>query len=281
MSSTGTSLDYPPCAMERGQFNRRELWRRYPKCGPGSAVENSLIEQYLPLVKTVAGRLAMTLPSHISVEDLYSAGLVGLLHGVRRFDPAGGSSFEAYARIRIRGAILDELRRLDWVPRSVRDKARKVEQTRRNLAHRNGAMPSDEEMAAALDLSPREYEELVKTIRPATYVCLDSLQTGDGEHDGGCHELINDESQMNPGEDASLREMASLMEERLQQLPEIQRKVLRLYYFEDLRLREIAEVYGVTESRICQIHAQAILAIKAFLRRRDPDVFNHPLRVGS
>ena len=103
----------------------------------------------------------MTLPSHISMDDLYSAGLVGLLNAVRRYDPAGGSSFESYARVRIRGTVFDELRRLDWVPRSVHDKAKKVEQTMRDLAHRNGSLPSDAEMAKALDLSPREYEELV------------------------------------------------------------------------------------------------------------------------
>jgi RNA polymerase sigma factor for flagellar operon FliA len=277
MTATSPSLDYPPSARDEGQFNKQELWRRYSKCDPGSATENSLIEQYLPLVKTVVGRLAMTLPSHLSMDDLYGAGLVGLLNAVRRFDPKGGSSFEAYARVRIRGAIFDELRRLDWVPRSVHDKAKKVEQTMSALVQRKGSIPTDAEMAKALDLSLREYEELLEKIRPASYVCLDAVQGGDGENGGGSHELIADESQIDPREGASLREMASLVEDRLQQLPEMQRKVLALYYFEDLRLREIAEAFGVTESRICQIHAQAILAIKALLRRQDPEVFNHPL----
>jgi RNA polymerase sigma factor for flagellar operon FliA len=281
MTSTGPSLDSPPSASDEGQFNQQELWRRYSKCDPGSVTENSLIEQYLPLVKTVVGRLAMTLPSHISMDDLYGAGLVGLLNAVRRFDPKGGSSFEAYARVRIRGAVFDELRRLDWVPRSVHDKAKKVEQTMHTLVQRKGGIPTDVEMAKALDLSLREYDELLEKIRPATYVCLDAAQNGDGEGGGGSHDLIADESQIDPREGASLREMARLVEERLQQLPEMQRKVLALYYFEDLRLREIAEAFGVTESRICQIHAQAILAIKALMQRQDPEVFNHPLRTDS
>jgi RNA polymerase sigma factor for flagellar operon FliA len=128
MTSTSPSLDYAPSTRKEGQFNQQELWRRYSKSGAGSDTDHSLVEQYLPLVKTVVGRLALTLPSHICVDDLYGAGLVGLLNAVRRFDPKGGSSFEAYARVRIRGAIFDELRRLDWVPRSVHDKAKKVEQ---------------------------------------------------------------------------------------------------------------------------------------------------------
>ena len=281
MTPTSSTLDCPPATDQGGRNSQNEFWRRYAKCVPGSKAENSLIEQYLPLVKSVVGRLAMTLPSHVNMDDLYSAGLVGLLDAVRRFDPAGGSSFEAYARVRIRGTIFDELRRLDWVPRSVHDKAKKVEQTMRALTHRNGAMPGNEEMAAALEMSPRQYEELLETIRPATYVCLDSARHGDGEGDGGCHELIQDESQANPGKDASMREMARLVRERIKQLPEMQRKVLALYYFEDLRLREIAEAFGVTESRICQVHAQAILAIKTLLRRQDPEVFSHPLCIDA
>jgi RNA polymerase sigma factor for flagellar operon FliA len=278
MTATSPILDYPPAGKESSQ---QDLWRRYSKRGAGSAVENSLIEQYLPLVKTIVGRLAMTLPSHISMDDLYSAGLVGLLNAVRRYNPTGGSSFESYARVRIRGTVFDELRRLDWVPRSVHDKAKKVEQTMRDLTHRNGSLPSDAEMAKALDLSPREYEELLEKIRPATYVCLDSMPSGDGENERGSHEIIADESQVDPRERASMREMAALVEERIHDLPEMQRKVLALYYFEDLRLREIAEAFGVTESRICQIHAQAITAIKSLLQRKDPDVFNHPLRTDS
>ena len=273
--STAT-LQRPSDKGERTASNQRDLWKKYSKSGPGSATESSIVEQYLPLVKTVVGRLAMTLPSHVSMEDLYSAGLVGLLNAVRRFNPKGGSTFESYARVRIRGAVFDELRRLDWVPRSVHDKAKKVERTMHDLAQRKGCLPTDGEMADALGISVSEYEELLDSIRPASYVCLDSAKsTAESENGGGSHELVADESQINPGDSAARRELASLIEIRLQQLPEMQRKVLALYYFEDLRLREIAEAFGVTESRICQVHAQAILAIKSLLRRQDPEVFDH------
>jgi RNA polymerase sigma factor FliA len=273
MSSTTLARDSHVTAPSRS--SQTELWRRYARSGPGSAPENDLVEQHLPLVKTVVGRLAMSLPAHVNMDDLYSAGLVGLLNAVRRFDPKGGSTFDSYARVRIRGAVFDELRRLDWVPRSIHDKAKKVEQTMHNLAQRNGQLPTGQEMAAALGMSFDEYEELIEEIRPASYVCLDSvLNAGDGDSRADNHDLVADDAQGNPGESTATREMARLIEGRMKQLPEMQRKVLALYYFEDLRLREIAEAFGVTESRICQIHAQAILGIKSLLRRQDPEVFN-------
>jgi RNA polymerase sigma factor FliA len=254
---------------ERTRANN-DLWRRYSRTGPGSDVENEVVEQYLPLVKTVVGRLAMTLPAHVNGEDLYSAGLVGLLNAIRRYNPNCGTAFETYARVRIRGAVFDELRRLDWVPRSVHDKARKVEKVMQELEQKNGKAPTEIEMAKALKLSLDEYQELLEQIKPATFVCLDSVRSAESDDGTSQYESVADERQVDPGEGTMVREMGRLIAERLEHLPEMQRKVLALYYFEDLRLREIAEVFGVTESRICQIHAQAILAIRSFLQRQDP-----------
>lgn len=243
--------------------------RRYQPTSPGSQAEADLVEQYLPLVKTVVGRIAMGLPSHVDAEELYSVGMVGLLNAVRQFDPKGGSSFESYARVRIRGAVYDELRRLDWVPRSVHDKARKVRVVMERLQQTLGRVPEDEEMANALNLTPGEYEDLMVEIRPATFVCLDAAPNTDDGNDSSNYESVADSSQPDPQEQAARHELARIIAERLEQLPEMQRKVLALYYFEDMRLREIAEVFGVTESRICQIHSQAIVAIKAYLQRRE------------
>jgi RNA polymerase sigma factor FliA len=258
---------------EQRRAHQKKMWRRYSRSGPGSRLENSLVEEYLPLVKTVVGRLAMTLPSHVNADDLYSAGLVGLLNAMRRFNPENGTSFETYARVRIRGAVFDELRRLDWVPRSVHEKAKKIEKTMQELTQRSGAIPTDDQMAKALGLSGREYEELLEEIRPTTYVCLDAIHGANDDHGGPVYEVIADDSQSNPEERTAFRELAALIKQRLHQLPEVQRKVLGLYYFEDLRLREIAEAFGVTESRICQIHSQAILAIKSLLKKEDPETF--------
>ncbi len=246
-----------------------EWRRRYGKVVAGSAAEEEIVKQHLPLVKHVVGRLAMTLPTHVDIDDLHSAGLVGLLNAVRQYDPNNGTSFETYARVRIRGAAFDELRRMDWVPRSVHAKARKVQAMMQQLEQQKGEVPSNLEMARALKMPLSDYEELLEEIRPACFLCLDSAQNTDGDSNATQYEAIPDPSQQDPVEDTARREMARLIAARLEQLPEMQRKVLALYYFEDLRLREIAEVFGLTESRICQIHAQAILAIKSYLQRLD------------
>lgn len=249
---------------------KQELTRRY-HIEPGSVAEAELVERYLPLVRTVVGRMAMSLPSHVDIEDLNSSGLVGLLNAVRNHDPEGGSSFESYARVRIRGAVLDELRRLDWVPRSVHDKARRVQAMIQELEQSLGQVPTAPQVARAMDLSLKEYEGLLDEIRPATFICLDASPNADGESDSDTtrYESVADESQEDPVAQASRHELAAVIGERLKQLPDMQRKVLALYYFEDLRLREIAEVFGVTESRICQIHSQAILNIRAFLQNHE------------
>jgi RNA polymerase sigma factor for flagellar operon FliA len=246
-----------------------EMWTRYACAGQGTPIEADIVQQYLPLVKTVVGRLAMTLPAHAATEDLYSAGLVGLLNAVRRFNPATGVLFETYARVRIRGAVFDELRRLDWVPRSVHDKARKVEFVMRAIEQKLGRLPTNLEMAAALDISEDEYEQLLTAIKPATFVCLDSVRSAEQEGEATQHEAVADSSQPDPGYSTARGEMANLIVRRLKHLPEVQRKVLALYYFEDLRLHEIAEVFGVTESRISQIHSAAVLALRSYLHKHD------------
>ncbi|HAV63123.1 MAG TPA: FliA/WhiG family RNA polymerase sigma factor [Verrucomicrobiales bacterium] len=263
-SDTGTAV-----AVAEPAPTREQLWKRYARARAGSDVEEQLVEQYLPLVKTVVGRLAMTLPSHVDIEDLYSAGLVGLLNAMRNFDQRNGTSFETYARLRIRGSVFDELRKMDWVPRSIHDKARKIQAAMGELEQAKGRAPTESEMASALNLSLADYQQWMKDVRPATFICLDAAASSESDDGPAQYESVADPAYVDPVEQTSRREMTRLIADRLEELPEMQRKVLALYYFEDMRLREIAEAFGLTESRICQIHSQAILSIKSYLRRYD------------
>lgn len=241
------------------------LWKGYSRKATRAEAEAGLVEQFLPLVKTVVGRLQMSLPAHVDAEDLYSAGLVGLLDAIRHYNPKLGSTFETYARVRIRGAVYDELRRMDWVPRSIHSKAKKVQLAVKTLEQKKRRVPTDIEVAGALGISLNEYQQLLEEIRPATFVCLDAAMNDESDSAPSQYEAFADAKQENPLDGVARNEMASILEEHLQELPQMQRQVLALYYFEDMRLREIAEIFGLTESRICQIHSQAILSMRAHL----------------
>lgn len=258
----------------------QELWQRYHQ-QVDTDTENALIEKYLPLVSSAAARLAMTLPEHVDKDDLHSAGLLGLLQALRNFDPACGASFETYARMRVRGAMLDELRRMDWVPRTVHEKARKIQNAMSQLEQKLGQTPTEAQIAKALSLSLPEYAQLLNEVRPAAFVCLDAVNSSEDGDGGSLHEVITRTVEESPLEQASQQELKRLIFDRLKELPEIQRKVLALYYAEDLHLREIAEVFGLTESRICQIHSQAILAIRAYVQRFESGLIKQPATANS
>jgi RNA polymerase sigma factor for flagellar operon FliA len=273
--SACATLDPPPAPVVEVKPTAQELWQRYHQQAD-THTENALVEQYLPLVRSVVGRLAMTLPDHVDADDLNSAGLVGLLQALRNYDPSCGSSFESYARLRVRGAMLDELRRMDWVPRTVHEKARRIQQTLLDLEQKLGRTPTDGEMAKAMKLTLNAYNDLLDEVRPASFVCLDATCTSDGGDMGSLYEIVANPESEDPVDQVSHRELKAVILSRLKQLPEMQRKVLALYYGEDLHLREIAEVFGVTESRICQIHSQAILAIRAYLQRYEAGMAGQP-----
>jgi RNA polymerase sigma factor for flagellar operon FliA len=244
-----------PCETSRTQ----QAWRAYD----AAASEEELLKSHLPLVRSVVDRMRASLPAHVEAEDLYSVGLVGLVHAARKFDPSLGVSFAGFAVTRIRGAVLDELRRMDWMSRSVRGKAKKLTDAIAEVEQRLGRPVSEAEMAEELSMTPEQYAALLDEVRPVSYVALDDTAM---EGEGSLHEIIADESQVTASEETMKREMVRLVVERMQQMPDIQKKVLAMYYFENLRLAEIAAAFGLTESRICQIHSQAVLSLRTYTK---------------
>lgn len=241
-------------------------WRAYQSAA-GKTDEASLINRYLPLVRNVVDRIKMNLPSHVEVDDLYSVGVTGLIAAVRRYDPEQGHTFTAYATTRIRGAVLDELRRLDWCPRRARAKARKLKTAMAELEQKHGRAATDEEVRTLLGLSAKDYAHWLEESKPVTFVAIDQCTENEDGGGSSLHDLIADDNAVPVQSRMEKEELWKLAAQRISELPDIQKRILAMYYFENMRLAEIAAVFDLTESRICQIHAQAILGLRAFLQR--------------
>ena len=243
------------------------VWRAYQGVSSQPIDERELIERYLPLVRNVVDRIKLNLPAHVDVDDLYSVGVTGLIAAVRKYDPSQDNTFAAYATMRIRGAVLDELRRLDWCPRRARAKARKIKEVINEIEQVTGSPASEDEIQQRLGLSTKEYNRWMEEARPVTFVAIDG--SGDDDSEGASlHEVIADENNVLARDRMEHEELLQLVAQRIQQLPDIPRKILAMYYFENMRLAEIAAVFGLTESRICQIHSQTVLALRASLQRQ-------------
>ena len=244
----------------------RELWQRYRATREPRARE-ALVLAYAPLVKYVAGRMGSGLPAHIEESDLISYGLSGLIAAIERYDPLREIKFETFAIPRIRGAILDELRALDWVPRTVRARARELERANVRLEGRLLRAPSDEELAAELRITVEELHESLLEISRSTIVALDELWSAAerGGEQVSLLETVADLEAPDPQHLLDLSERHRRVAEAIAALPERERLVIALYYYEELTLREIGEVLGVTESRISQLHAQAALRLRSKL----------------
>jgi RNA polymerase sigma factor FliA len=243
------------------------VWRAYQGVSTSAVDEKELIERYLPLVRNVVDRIKLNLPSHIEAEDLYSVGITGLIAAVRKYDPEQGNTFAGYAATRIRGAILDELRRMDWCPRRARARARKIKEAINALEQRIGGAATEEQICNELGLSRKDYAKWLEESRPVTFIAIDQLSGGESSEGVSLHELLPDETDETGRERVEKQEMLQLLAQRMGELPDIPRKILAMYYFENMRLAEIAAVFGLTESRICQIHSQTILGLRAYLGR--------------
>jgi RNA polymerase sigma factor FliA len=244
----------------------QDLWKRYKASGDERARER-LVVAYSPLVKYVAGRMGSGLPAHVEEADLISYGLGGLITAIQRFDLSREIKFETYAITRIRGAIIDELRTLDWVPRSVRARAREFERVNMKLEAKLQRAPTDDEMASQLGISVQDFQDALVQISNSTIVALDELwHVSDASGDQvSLLDTIPDTNAPDPQMLIDQSELRDRIADAIAALPEREKLVVALYYYENLTLREIGEVLGVTESRVSQLHTKAVLRLRSKL----------------
>ena len=244
-----------------------ELWREY-KESSRKDLRDRLILHYSPLVKFVAGRVAVGLPHNVEQADLVSYGIFGLMDAIDKYDPARGYKFETYAMSRIKGAIIDELRTIDWVPRSVRAKARAIERAYAKLEGELHRTPEEHEVVAELEMTREQFASTLSQISLVGIVPLDELLSGSDSSDGGGQSTLADtiaDGTDDPVEAYEVQEIKHILSEAIEGMPERERLVLNLYYYNGLTLSEIGEVLGVTESRVCQIHTKGILQLRSRL----------------
>jgi RNA polymerase sigma factor FliA len=241
------------------------LWTEYKRDG-ATSVRDTLIVHYSPLVKYVAGRVATGLPQNVDQADLVSYGIFGLIDAIDKFDLERGYKFETYAIARIKGAIIDELRSIDWVPRSVRAKARALEKAYAKLEAEHHRTPTDAELAEELDMSDSQLQQAFSQISFIGLVALDEMLSGGGEK-GEALTLGDTVADAHPGPMAAyeVEEMRQILAQAINDMPDREKVVLTLYYYEGLTLAEIGEVLGVTESRVCQIHTKSVIHLRAKL----------------
>jgi RNA polymerase sigma factor for flagellar operon FliA len=241
----------------------KDLWRRYKRDGDERARER-LVVAYSPLVKYVSGRMASGLPAHVEESDLISYGLGGLISAIERFELEREIKFETYAITRIKGSIIDELRSLDWVPRSVRARARAIERANTKLEHKLQRAPTDEEMAKELEMTVGDFQDALLQISNSTVAALDELWTvSDASGDSvSLLDTLQDPGAPDPAAVMDATDLKDRIADAIARLPEREKLVVALYYYENLTLREIGEVLGVTESRVSQLHTKAVLRLR-------------------
>ncbi len=242
------------------------LWEAH-QAEPTEASKEALLVVYLPVVRQVASRMKMSLPQSVNLEDLVGAGLMGLINSVENFNPELGFKFETYAIPRIRGAILDGLRDFDWVPRSIRSKEKLLESTIVALETELGRMPADEEISERLDLSMSEYHKLVDDVGATSMLSFDRPLTSDDESGGSLYDLVASTDGDSPLDLMERKEIRRLIIELINRLPEQEKLVIALYYYEELTLKEIGKVLDISESRVSQIHTKIIMSMKNHIRK--------------
>ena len=225
-----------------------------------------LVEKHLPLVRSIVERMKRKLPQRIETEELFSVGVTGLVAAARNYRASQVGSFSGYASTRIRGAILDELRRMDWMSRGSRSKAKRLGSAISRLEQEQGGEVCQEALCAEMQMTEEELQELMDEMRPMRMVSLDSPDEQGEMDDQSLHEVIADDFSISAYDVVERKEIIALLAERITQLPDVPKKVLAMYYYENLRLADIAACFGLTESRICQIHTQAVSQLRAYMQ---------------
>lgn len=248
-----------------------------PDSGPRKvdpAEQEQMVLQYAPLIKYIASRLALRLPSHISLDDLISSGIIGLIDAIRKFDPSKNISFKTYAEFRIKGAMLDELRSLDWIPRSVRKKSNLIEHAYAKLQKSLGRPAEAEEVAQALGLTLEDFYQILDETKGVSLVALDSARKTSssslGPLDQDQPEILQDLSVRDSFLAVHFSQLQEIMVRAIEALPDKEKLLISLYYYEELTMKEVGEIMGYTESRISQLHTQAMYRLRHHLR----DYFN-------
>ena len=256
------------------------LWSEFKRAG-GQTLRNRLIVYYSPFVKYVAGRVLAGLPRHFDEEDLVSYGIIGLIDAIERFEPDRNLRFETYAIPRIKGAIIDELRTIDWVPRSVRTKARAVEQAVTHLEATLRRTPNDTEVAAELEMSVGDFHKALRKISTVGIVALDEVLRGGDRADRSTLGDTLPDTSSGPVDTFEAKESKEALIAAVAGMPERERTVLMMYYYDGLTLTEIGQVLGVTESRVCQIHTKALRQLRSKLADRSEPAVRRPAPRGQ
>jgi RNA polymerase sigma factor for flagellar operon FliA len=233
-----------------------------------ASLKEQIVLEHTPLIRYIVNRIAVRLPSHIDLEDLHNTGVIGLMDAIEKYDPDKNCKFKTYAEFRIKGAILDQLRSLDWVPRSVRQKGRRLERAYGEVEQRLGRSATEEEVADSLGIQIDKFHELLNQVRGISLVNLEEIRSHSGDQDrtGGFADIIEDIQSENPFASLKLQEMRRVVADTIATLPEKERIVISFYYYEDLNMKEIGSILGITESRVCQIHTKAVLRLRAKLK---------------
>ena len=244
------------------EAGRTKLWVEYAKSNQNPAIREKIILEYAPLVKLVAGRLSMYLGYNVEYEDLVSYGIFGLIDAIDKFDYTKSVKFETYASLRIRGAILDQIRKMDWIPRTIRQRQKQIDAVMRQIESEKGRVATDEEIAIGLGITNEEYVEWQSKMKITNVISLNEFLEQGSEvpntPTGSRHFIM-------PEEAVEQEELKVMLMESLKLLTEKERKVIELYYYEDLTLKEISHVLEVTESRVSQLHTKALQKMKTKL----------------